>query len=175
MPARVRTIVLVCALAAAVGGCGSGNDGTIPSGDSENLVGLLDAIESDIASHNCDVVDDHADQFASAVNGLPAEVDDKVKQGLTEASARLIELSKEPGQCESVSGASGPTGTESSTTTTTTTTEPSTTSSSTSTTSTQPEEQSPPQENNNGQGNGPPGGGTGGRSSDSGGLEGGKR
>ena len=184
MPGRLRIPVLACTLALALllVGCGSGEGGTIPSEDADNLVRLLDAIENDLASQNCEVVDDHVGEFASEVNSLPSEVDDEVEKGLTQASARLIELSRQPGQCEEVTGATGVTGTES--TPSTTTTEESTTSSTTTSTSTttEPEEEEPPadQDQDDEGGDEPietPGGGgdgTGGRSSDSGGLEGGK-
>jgi hypothetical protein len=183
MPGRLRTTLLTCALAAAVGGCGSGNDGTIPKQDADNLVSVLDGIESDLAAHDCALIPQHVSAFADQVNALPQEVDDEVEKGLIQGADQLIELSKEPGQCEDVSGVSGATSTEPDTTTTESV-ESSTTSSTTSTsTTTQSDEESPPEQNGGNQDNGPlevPGGGEGGgggRSGGnaSGGLEGGKR
>jgi hypothetical protein len=186
MPGRLRTIVLACALATALAGCGSGGDGTIPKQDADNLVSLLDGIESDLAAHDCDLIPQHVNAFAEQVNSLPPEVDDEVQKGLIQGADRLVELSKQPEQCQDVSGASGATSTTEETTTTTTEPEETTTTTEpeeTTTTTTQPEEESPPANGGNeqgGNGNGPPlevpgegnpGGGRGG-GSDSGGLTG---
>ena len=142
MSGRLRVTLLGCAIAATVAGCGSGDDGTIPGDDSAELLRLLEAIESEVQNGNCELAQQQADQFATQVSQLSEDVDAKVRQGLSDASTRLIELSNDPGQCEEVTGASGEVEAELSTTTTTTTTEESsTTTPDPESTTTQPEEE----------------------------------
>ena len=189
MPARLRIMVLACALPATLAGCGGGDDGTIPSGQSDELLRQLDAIQNDIQTGNCDLVDDHAQAFAAAVSALPDDVDPKVRQGLTEASTQVVELSQQPDQCETTTGATGPEGVEETTTTEETTTEDEPTSTTEETTTTEPDEEAPPDDGSEDDetnppsdepdispaGGGPPGGGgAGGRGNSSGGLEPGK-
>lgn len=187
MPGRLRMTLLACGAAIALVGCGSGDDGTIPQGEADNLVRLLDAIESDVAAGNCEIAEGHSAEFATAVNALSGDVDEKVVQGLTQGADRLIDLSREPGQCDEVTGASGPRTTEEPTTTTTPTVEePDTTGTEEpDTTTTEETEEPPPEDEGDSEGEeGPleppvgeaPGQGDGGRGSptESGGLEGGK-
>jgi hypothetical protein len=197
MPGRMRNTLLACAVAASLAGCGSGDDGTIPQDEAENLVRTLDGVETALASRDCDEVVAHADEFRDQVNALPADVDTEVRQGLEQGAAHLVELSNEPEQCGSVTGTSGEQGEQPSSTTTetaveeaTTTTEPTTTSTTTTEAeeedggedpSAEEEQQAPPA-SDEGEGTGPPleppgseGGGTGGRpGSSSGGVPGGK-
>ena len=120
--------MLACALAATIAGCGGGDDGTIPSDKSDELLTQLDAIQNDVEAGNCEVAQEHATAFANSVSQLPEDVDPKVRQGLIEASSQVLDLTSEPGQCEQTTGATGPSGVEESTTSDETTTEePSTT------------------------------------------------
>jgi hypothetical protein len=126
MPRKLRKTLLACALAATIAGCGS-DDGTIPSNDADQLLTQLDAIQSDIESGDCELAHSHAVQLAEAVGQLPSDVDPKVREGLTEASTHVVELSGDPAQCEQTTGATGETGATSTTTEETTTTEEPTT------------------------------------------------
>jgi hypothetical protein len=172
MRRRAKISLLACLGAAALAGCGSGSDGTIPSAASETMIALLDSIDASVAAGDCELASKQADEFKRTVDLLPAPVDDEVKAGLFEAADNLISLTADPSQCvESTTGASGllepspeaPTR-EPATTSTTTTPEPTTT---TSTTTTQPADTQPGQQ--------PPeqpsgGGGQGGGGSPSGGI-----
>jgi hypothetical protein len=151
MPGRPQITLLACLLAAAVGGCGSDEDGTIPSGNSETLIMLLGGIEDNVAGGNCELAQKQASEFVAEVNLLPAEVDDEVKAGLQDAARRLEDLSNDPSQCEDTTGETGfdelePTTTEPTTTTETptTTTEPET--ETTTTTDTEQQEEEQPEE-----------------------------
>jgi hypothetical protein len=132
MRGRTQITLLACVCAAALAGCGSEDEGTIPQDDSDRLITLLDGIDENVAGGNCDIARDQVDEFNDAVNDLPAEVDDEVKQGIQEAAGRLAELSDDPSQCDETTGETGfdqlepttePTTTEAPTTTETTTTE----------------------------------------------------
>ena len=102
--------MLACALAATIAGCGGGDDGTIPSDKSDELLTQLDAIQNDVEAGNCEVAQEHATAFANSVSQLPEDVDPKVRQGLIEASSQVLDLTSEPGQCEQTTGATGPSG-----------------------------------------------------------------
>jgi len=146
MPARLRTTLLACALAVVAGGCGSGDDGTIPSDQGENLLRSLEGVEAALETRDCEIVVEQADAFASQVAKLPAEVDDEVERGLAQGAAQLVELSRQPDQCEDTSGATGEDGVETSTTTDTDLEEPPTTSTTDTTTSTETDEEEEPEE-----------------------------
>jgi hypothetical protein len=174
-------LVPACAIAVALTGCGSGDEGTIPQDSANDLLTTLDGIESSLGSGDCSLIPGLVNNFVEQVNALPAEVDDEVERGLTQAAANLVELSQDPGQCEEVTGASG----EDEVETTPTTTEPETSTTTTETetdTTTTDEEQPPPDQDEGGDEGTPPaelpgggegGGGSGGRGgSDSGGLTG---
>ena len=135
MPGRAQITLLAGLCAAAIAGCGSDEAGTIPAQNSEQLTSLLDAIESDVATGDCDLAQQHAQEFVDNVNLLSADVDREVKGALQEAGARLSELSTDPSQCETTGTTdlggvepaettSEPPVTETSTTTTTTDEEP---------------------------------------------------
>ena len=190
MRGRTPKTLLACVLAIAIAGCGGNDEGTIPSDQADQLLTQLDAMQNDIETGNCALIDDHAKSFAIRVSQLPEDVDPEVRKGLTEASAQVVDLSDEPGQCETVTGASGPEGAEEETTTTEE--EPTTTEEETTTTTTTDEEEPTEPEESQGQpegneedqteqGNSPlevpgnNGGGTGGRgATESGGVEPGK-
>lgn len=161
---RARKPLLVVVSAVLLAGCGSDDEGTIPSGDADNLINLVNAVEEAVAEQNCDFAEDNADEFVAAVNNLPAEVDDEVKEGLREAGNRMTELSRDPAQCEP-SGATGEDGPEESSTTSTTVEPETTTETTTSeeeTTEEPPTEEEPEEEEDpadDGGGNTNPGGG----------------
>jgi len=109
---RGRKSLLVLVTAALLAGCGSGDEGTIPSGDADDLINLLNAVEDAVAEQDCDTAQDNANQFVTVVNNLPSEVDDEVKDGLRQAGERMTTLSRDPDQCEPEGGATGETGTD---------------------------------------------------------------
>jgi hypothetical protein len=164
MPGSALITLLACACAAVLAGCGSGDEqGTIPAGDSEQLLTLLDGIEDNVAGGSCEIARKQAEEFVDEVNLLPAEVDDEVKGGLREAGGRLVELSEDPEQCEETTGETGLGGVEPPPEETTTTTAPPT-ETTTTTTETEPEEepqQGPSEEQGGSSGpdSGPGGGG----------------
>ena len=147
MPGRPQIALLACLCAAVAAGCGSSDEGTIPSSNSEQMITLLDAVDNDVASGDCELAESHAREFVDAVNLLPAEVDDEVKGGLQEAAARLVDLSADPDQCEATTGDSGVDGVAPTTDTTTTTSAPPTTDT---TTDTDADDEPPPPEEDGG-------------------------
>jgi hypothetical protein len=170
MRRRAKISLLACLASAALAGCGSGGDGTIPSADSETMIALLSSIEESVAAGDCELASEQADQFKQTVDLLPASVDDGVKAGLFEAADNLSALTADPSECAGAatgfSGVVEPSPeqpTREPPTTSTTTAEPTTTTTTTTTepADTQPEPQ-PPQ--------GPSGGGQAGGGPTSGGI-----
>jgi hypothetical protein len=177
MPARTRISLLAGVFAIAIGGCGSGDDGTIPPQTSEELLNMLTQVESLVETGNCAVAVGPVTELTDAINELPDDVDSEVQSALTKGASNLLTQIKDPDNCPE--GATGGAGAEPTTTTETSTTQTSTT--------TVPEETStveepteepqteeptqtnePPPTGNNGQGNegpqgpqGPQGGGGG--------------
>jgi hypothetical protein len=166
---RARKPLLVVVSAVLLAGCGSDEEGTIPPGDADNLISLTNAVEEAVAEENCESAEESAAGFVAAVDNLPAEVDDEVKQGLRDAGNQMEELSRDPSQC-APSGASGEDGPEEESSTTSTTVEPETTTETTTTeeetteepsTEEEPQEEEEPADNggpptNPGNGNGGP-------------------
>lgn len=149
MRRRPRFSLLACVCAVALAGCGSGDDGTIPSADSETMLALLTSLEASIAAGDCELAAKQAEEFKRTVDLLPAPVADEVKAGLFDAADNLIALTEDPAQCAgSTTGASGllaPAAEEPTrepATTSTTTTEPTTT---TTTTTEEPEPPTTPE------------------------------
>jgi hypothetical protein len=155
--------LLSCAFALGIAGCGSGGDGTIPPNDAENLLNLVTAVQGDISDGECDRATQHAQELVTEVGQLPDAVDPDVASELAKASTNLQRLANT--QCTDT-GASGPSGAETSTTTSapettttsapqTTTTEPSTTTQSQDEAPTETPNQQPPtgQNQNQNQGN----------------------
>jgi hypothetical protein len=145
---------------AALSGCGSDEiDGEIPPDNATELNASLERVRTAVESSPplCDTARTEADQFVADVNDLPATAGADLKEALRKAGDNLRFLVDE--QCAST-GATGPTGpqsTSSSTTSSDTTTTSSTTDTTSTTTSSTEETQ--PQDNGNGGGGGPPGGG----------------
>ncbi|MGH2954147.1 MAG: hypothetical protein ACRDK9_09025 [Solirubrobacterales bacterium] len=182
MPGRLRETLLAAAIAAALAGCGSDEDGTIPPADAESLLAQLDAVEESIADGECDEAQIRAQDLTDLVNELPAEVGTETKEALREASDNLVGLAAE--QCEPT-GATGEDGVEPTTETEEPTTETTTTTTEETTTDEDepeeeeeeqeppeeeqepPEEEPPPSDDDPGGG---PGGGGGGGQPPSGGL-----
>ena len=188
MPGRIRKSLLVCVFALTLAGCGSGDDGTIPSDEADQLLSLLAAVQNAAEDGDCDLAQGSAEEFVNRVNNLPEDVDPDVASALTKAATNLDDLASDPSEC-TATGTSGEAGVESTTSTTTTTTEPTSTTESTTTSSTEststdeetttvePPENQPPQEDQNtqpptGQGQGQQGGAGGGGPA-SGGVTGG--
>ena len=94
-------------------GCGSSDEGTIPPGDADQLISLLDATQSDLQSGSWDLIAAHASEFAADVASLPDSVDQSVRDELSKAAKNLMALAKNPDQCGGASGASGAQGVES--------------------------------------------------------------
>ena len=162
---RSAISLLTCVIALMAAGCGSSNDGTIPPGDADKLISLLDATQSDLQSGTCEEIAGHASQFAEDVSSLPDSVEQSVRDELSKAARNLVTLAKNPDQCGGASGASGAQGVESTSSTTSTTSEPAETSTpETSTSTTEETTEEPPSNNgnngggqgNNGAGQGPP-------------------
>jgi hypothetical protein len=141
MPGAIRKSLLVCvfALALALAGCGSDDEGTIPPSDAENLLNQLAAVQSAVSEGDCDFAQEHAEEFAGAVEALPNDVEPKVAEELSKAAGNLETLAADPDQCTET-GASGEDGVEPTTPTETAPEETSTTSTTSTTSSTTDEE-----------------------------------
>ena len=120
---RTAISLLACVIALIAAGCGSSDEGTIPPGDADQLISLLDATQSDLQSGSCDLIAGHASEFAADVASLPDSVDQSVRDELSKAAKNLTALAKNPDQCGGASGASGAQGVESTSSTTSTTSE----------------------------------------------------
>jgi hypothetical protein len=101
-----RVSLLAIAAATLVAGCG-GDEGTIPTENSEQLVERLNEIEGAIPEGDCDGAQNSANLFVEQVADLPGDVDAEVKRLLTAGGERLQQLATE--QCEEPppTGASG--------------------------------------------------------------------
>jgi hypothetical protein len=189
MPGHTKIALLAGVFAIAIGGCGSGDNGTIPPQNSEELLQMLAQVESLVETGDCTVAVGPVTELTDAINELPDDVDSKVQSELTKGASNLLAQIKDPENCPE--GATGGTGVE---TTEATTTETSTTETSTTTvpeetstveeTTEEPPTEEPTQGNeepptgNNGQGpQGNQGGGPAGGGPTSGGVDvpGGKR
>lgn len=133
---RLLALALVAGLVGAGAGCGSGQDGTIPPDDANELLSYLNAVEENVQNQDCALAAEQARNFADGVAGLPAQVEGEVRTGLVQAADQIEELASQPSECAAgATGASGPATTTSTTTsepaetTTETTTEPETTTS----------------------------------------------
>ncbi len=145
MPGRALITLCAAAWAVAIAGCGS-DGGTIPSGDSEDMLSLLGGIEENVAAGNCDIAQGQVEQLAGVVDGLPQDVDAEVREGLDQATANLSELASNPEQCEDASGTTDLGGVEPEPETTTPEPETTTTTTTSSSTTTEPEEEPAPEE-----------------------------
>ena len=176
MPGKKRLAVTlaVAAAAVAISACGSSSsDQTIDPADAQKLQSALDGVQSAINARRCNLAQHRADDFVAAVNELPESVGTDDKETLRAAGENLVELAGDENQCKPtpITGASGPTGAESTTSSTTSTiplpdTETTTTSTTTSTSEPPPEDQGG---GNDGTGGGPPSDTGGGPPSDTGG------
>lgn len=111
MPARLRISLLAPVAALALVGCGSGEDGTIPEENGNELLDVLDSLQTDVSGGSCDSVPGLAEELSLRVGALPAEVDPEVKSELVDAAAHLQDLSQDPPECAD-SGATGAEGVE---------------------------------------------------------------
>ncbi len=155
---RTRISLLACLFALVLAGCGS-DGGTIPENQSSDLLSLLDNVQSNAQSGDCDTASGFAQEFANRVDELPSDVDADVRDELDKAANNLDQLASDSNQCNAPeAGATGEGGfeptTESSstveeTTSTTTTEEPETT-----TTTTTTDEETPTQQPSDNQGQG---------------------
>lgn len=166
---RISLLAAIFAIAIAIAGCGSDDEGTIPSDQSDTLLSLLSSVENSVNDGNCELAQKTAEELVDTVNNLPADVDNEVQSALTKASEQLVNLAENPEQCvdDGTTGAGGVEETTTTDTTSTTTVEPTeTTTTETSTTEepqTTPQDETPTEDPNiapgNGQGN--PGNGQG--------------
>lgn len=118
MPRRLQISLLAPAAALALVGCGSGDDGTIPQENGNELLSLLETLQSSANSGDCESLAGLAAELQVQIQDLPAEVDPKVKTELLDAAANLAGLSTDdPPECAD-SGATGEDGLETTTTST---------------------------------------------------------
>jgi hypothetical protein len=100
----------VAACAATLSACGGDDEGgPIPQEDGELLIGQLDDIQTLVEQGSCAEAQQVALAFAETVNGLPAEVDGELRDGLVQASGNLEALTGNPEQCQET-GTTGETG-----------------------------------------------------------------
>jgi hypothetical protein len=134
MLGRTPIALLAGVFVIALGGCGGSSNGTIPSSDSEKLLGMLAQLQSYVSTGDCTLAEGTAADVTAAVKALPDAVDPDVETALTKAADNLEALTKDPTKCTDTgaSGAEGVTTTDS-----TSTTIPTSTSTSTSTTTTE--------------------------------------
>lgn len=109
-PARTSLALVLCLGAGVLGACGSGDDGTIPPGDSETMQAQLNSIEAAVNNGNCEIAQNGVTQLDETVFDLPKEVGAQTKDDLRKLVDNLSELASDPSQCD-----------EATTTTTTTT------------------------------------------------------
>jgi len=89
----------VAACAAALAACGGDDEaGSIPEDQGNQLLGLLDQIDSLVEEGRCDEAQAAAVEFGGQVNQLPSAVDGELRNALVEASARLETLTED--QCD---------------------------------------------------------------------------
>jgi hypothetical protein len=181
VPRTQKIALLATVFTIFVAGCGDSDEGTIPSDQSDTLLGLLAEVENNVNIGDCELAEKNAEELVDTVNELPAEVDNEVQGALTRASQQLVAFTENPDEC--VEGATGEQGAEPDPETTTSTTEATTTSTTPTTTETttteeeepeeeEPTEEPPPEEEPTPPDGGNPGnGGGGGVGPPSGGLE----
>jgi hypothetical protein len=154
MAGRTRISLLVCLFAFGLAGCGS-DDGTIPSEQAGDMLALLDTLQNDVQDGDCDHVTGTAEEFSSRVENLPSGVDSDVRNELNKAAAHLDQLASDPDACTPVeTGATEPSGVETTPDTTTTEETTPTTTDETTTTTTTTDEEAPTEPDNHGPGNG---------------------
>jgi hypothetical protein len=102
-----------------VSACGSGDEGTIPSSSSDELLAILSDVEANFEDGVCGPAQTDATQFVVQVNGLPKEVGFEVKDSLRQAGENLVSLIEtecqepdEPSPAPPPSGATGEAGFE---------------------------------------------------------------
>jgi hypothetical protein len=154
MPGRAQIGLLACVGAVALGGCGSDDGGTIPPESAATLLSILELIEADVASGNCEIAERRAGDFVGEVNTLPAEVGVELKSALREAAERLEDLAADPEQCDQATD----TGVGGAQSTPTEPTEPATTSTPATTTTETTTEEPPEDESEDGEDSGTGGG-----------------
>ncbi len=148
MRGRLVKPLLVCVFALTFAGCGSGDDGTIPQDEADDLLSVLETMQSQIEEGECEFVDENATEFVDRVNALPGDVDPEVASELTKAADNLRVLAAQPDQCAET-GATGITGTTTTETPDTTDTEATVTETTTpeeETTTEEPAEEEPAEE-----------------------------
>jgi hypothetical protein len=105
----ISSALAVAACAAALAACGGDDEGgPIPTDQGNQLLGLLDQVESLVNAGDCTAAQDAAVEFGSQVNELPPEVDGELRNSLVSASSSLTTLTEE--QCEDAP--TGPSGEE---------------------------------------------------------------
>ena len=95
---RTRISLLACLFALVLAGCGS-DGGTIPENQSSDLLSLLDNVQSNAQSGDCDTASGFAQEFANRVDELPSDVDADVRDELDKAANNLDQLASDSNQC----------------------------------------------------------------------------
>jgi hypothetical protein len=136
---RLAGVLAVAAAAVALSACGSSSsDKTIDPVNANQLISALSGVQSAVESGNCRLAQAEAGHFVDVVNGLPDTVGAADKEALRNAGDNLETLAQDKSQCEptNTTGASGPSGDQSTTSSTATATVPTTTATTTSTSTT---------------------------------------
>lgn len=162
MPPRTRIALLAGVFAIAIGGCGSGDNGTIPPQNSEELLNVLTQIETLVETGDCTLAAGRVTELTDAINQLPDDVDPEVQSALTKGASNLLALTKDPDNCTG-EGATDEGGVEplESTSTSTTTTATSTTTVPEDTSTTEETQEEPPADQPTQDNETPPAGDTG--------------
>ncbi len=92
-------VALACALSLTACG-GESDEGTIPQGDGADILAQLEQVEEQVENRQCAAAEASALSVAEAIAALPDEVDGELRRTLVEASARLVEQTRDEQQCE---------------------------------------------------------------------------
>lgn len=90
---------LACALSLTACG-GDSDEGTIPQDDGAEILTQLEEVEQQVENRQCAAAEAGALRVADAIAELPDEVDGELRRTLVEASARLVEQTRDEQQCQ---------------------------------------------------------------------------
>jgi hypothetical protein len=103
---KALALALVAALVLA--GCGSGEDGTIPQSDAEEMLAQVDEIDQAVEEPDCTQAQTEIAQLRGQVDALPDTVGTETKGELFKLVERMEQQVTDPEQCEEPdTGASG--------------------------------------------------------------------
>lgn len=97
---RATSAAFAAAMMGLAGCGGSGDEGTIPSQNADELLQQLSLVETNVADGNCTTATTEAQQFVLAVNALPKDVGAETKEGLRDAGENLVAMTQDPAECE---------------------------------------------------------------------------